>query len=50
MHTRSYIADNLKFWVGSQSHKRECLCSENSDRIVCGFGAICGHVSKYYKG
>ena len=50
LHTRSYIADDLKLWVGSQSHKRGCLCSTNSDRWVRGFGAACGHMSKYYKG
>ena len=25
------------------------LRATNSDRIVCGFGAVCGHVIKYYK-
>ena len=47
--TRLYIADGLNPWVGSQSHKRGCLCSTNSDRRVYGFRAACGHMSKYYK-
>ena len=47
--TISYIVDDLKFWVGSQSHKYGCLCATNSDRRVRGFGATCGHMSKYYK-
>ena len=47
--TRSYIANDLKLWVGSQSHKYKCLCSTNLDRRVCEFEATCGHVSKYYK-
>jgi len=44
LHTRSYIVDNLKFWVGSQSHKYGCLCSANSNRRVRGFETMCGHV------
>ena len=32
--TRSTTADDLKLWVGSQSHKHGCLCSTNSDRRV----------------
>ena len=47
--TRSYIADDLKLWVGSKSHKHKCLCSSNLDRRVHEFKAACGHVSKYYK-
>ena len=35
--------------MGSQSHKRGCLYATNLDRSVWGFGATCGHVSKYYK-
>ena len=27
--TRSYIAKDLKFWVGSQSHKCGCFCLAN---------------------
>ena len=45
----SYIADDLKFWVGSQNHKQGCLCVTNSDGRVHGFKAACGLVSKYYK-
>ena len=47
MHTRSTIADGLKLWVGSQSHKRGYLCATNSNRRAHGFGVACGHVSKY---
>ena len=46
---RSYIADDLKFWVGYQSHKQGCLCVTNSDRRVHGFRAACSLMSKYYK-
>ena len=45
--TRSYIANDLKLWVGSQSHKGGCLCSTNSNRKVRRFGTACGCVYKY---
>ena len=47
--TRLYIANDLKFGVRSQSHKRGCLCVINSNRRVYEFGAARGRVSKYYK-
>ena len=47
--TRSYIANNLKLWVGYQSQKRGCSCSTNSDKRVRRFGAACDHMIKYYK-
>ena len=46
---RSCIADDLKFWVESQSQKQGCLCATNSDRRVHGFRAACDLMSKYYK-
>ena len=49
MHTRSIAIDDLKLWMESQSHKLEGLCATNLDRKVCGFGVVCGYVSKYYK-
>ena len=47
--TRSTTADDLNLWVRSQSHKWECLSSTNSDKRAYGFGAACGHMSKYCK-
>ena len=47
--TRSYIANDLKFYVGSQSHKRGCLCAIDSNKRVCQVGAACDCVSKFYK-
>ena len=47
--TRSYIADNLKVWVGSQSHKLPVCVQQIQDIRVRGVGVACGCVSMFYK-